>query len=115
MVPQTDLIFPTVRLRPLTILVVVDHPLLHLRAVLPLRARRLLVVRPVEAVVVAPNLMTEEQFQILKEESDRDIRDRPDEIDAECELDWHALTIGWAIAKGLSPQEAKEYSYRVRY
>ena len=37
------------------------------------------------------------------------------EVDPGEELDWFALTVGWAIAKGLTPSEAHDFSIYARY
>lgn len=44
-----------------------------------------------------------------------EISDRPDEIDPNQEYDWYAITLGWAIAKGLSPYNAHTFSLYIRY
>ena len=49
--------------------------------------------------------------ELLKKEVD----DKSKEIDPDNEYDWLSLVIGWAIAKGLSPEEAIEFSYHIRY
>lgn len=33
------------------------------------------------------------------------------EIDPENEMDWHALFVGFAMGKGLSPADALDYSF----
>jgi len=38
-----------------------------------------------------------------------------EEIDEYNEEDWRSLTIGWAIAKGLSPKEARDFARHIRY
>ena len=40
----------------------------------------------------------------------KEIFDRSSEIDPSDEQDWFSLGIGWAIAKGLSPDEAWSFS-----
>ncbi len=37
------------------------------------------------------------------------------EIDFSNELDWFSLTIGWAIGKGLTPNEAWKLATYIRY
>lgn len=41
--------------------------------------------------------------------------DRAEEIDESNEQDWFSLTLGWAIAKGLSPDEAHKFALHIRY
>ena len=36
-------------------------------------------------------------------------------IDPKNSLDWYSLIIGWALAKGLTPDDAHELSIYVRY
>jgi len=50
-------------------------------------------------------------IELLKKEVD----DKSKEIDPNNEFDWYSLVIGWAIAKGLSPEEAIEFSTHIRY
>jgi len=38
-----------------------------------------------------------------------------EEIDEYNEEDWRSLTIGWAIAKGLSPKEARDFARHIKY
>lgn len=45
----------------------------------------------------------------------REVISRAREVDPEEELDWFALGIGWAIAKGLIPDEAYKFSMYARY
>lgn len=44
-----------------------------------------------------------------------EITDRATEIDPNQEQDWFSLTLGWAIAKGLSPDTAHSFATHVRY
>lgn len=41
--------------------------------------------------------------------------DRADEIDPGQEWDWHDLTVGWAVAKGLAPEDARDFAIYIRY
>jgi hypothetical protein len=45
----------------------------------------------------------------------KELNDRSKEIDPDNNYDWLSLVIGWAIAKGLSPNEAIEFSTYIRY
>lgn len=40
---------------------------------------------------------------------------RTAEIDPEGIEDWGSLIIGWALSKGLTPNEAKSFSWHIRY
>lgn len=50
----------------------------------------------------------EDQFKV-------EIHDRAKEIDEQDRLEWHSLALGWAIGKGLSPDEAWKFSMHIRY
>jgi hypothetical protein len=41
--------------------------------------------------------------------------DRASEIDADSSQDWLSLTLGWAVAKGLTPEEAYDFALHIRY
>lgn len=41
--------------------------------------------------------------------------DRGEEIDFHNELDWHSLAVGWGLAKGLNPEEARFFATLVHY
>ena len=43
------------------------------------------------------------------------IHDRAIEIDPTNEQDWYSLTLGWAIGKGLTPDEAHDFARYIRY
>jgi hypothetical protein len=44
-----------------------------------------------------------------------EIWNREKEIDRHSEEDWSSMTLGWAIAKGLAPKEAKKFKLYVTY
>lgn len=44
-----------------------------------------------------------------------EIADRANLVDPSNEQDWFSLTLGWAIAKGLTPDEAHEFASFIRY
>jgi len=44
-----------------------------------------------------------------------EVSDRAAEIDPSDEQDWFSLTLGWAIANGLSPDEAHSFASHIRY
>jgi hypothetical protein len=45
----------------------------------------------------------------------REVSDRAHEIDPNNEQDWFSLTLGWAIARGFSPEAAHEFASFIRY
>jgi hypothetical protein len=53
----------------------------------------------------------EELIELFKAEC----HDRATEIDPDSEEVWSSLTLGWAIAKGLSPEEARDFAIHIRY
>lgn len=56
-----------------------------------------------------------EPDQTMLEQFKKEVSDHATEVDPESEEDWHSLTIGWAIAKGLSPRNARTFAGHVRY
>lgn len=44
-----------------------------------------------------------------------EISDRAVLIDPDQEEDWKSLTLGWAIAKGLTPKQAQDFALHIRY
>nr|WP_250808473.1 hypothetical protein [Neorhizobium tomejilense] len=45
----------------------------------------------------------------------REVYDRRDEIDPTCREDRFTLALGWAIAKGMQPREARDFAIYIRY
>lgn len=45
----------------------------------------------------------------------KEVCDRSEEIDEDQEQDWFSLSLGWAIAKGIPPEEAHHFAVCVRY
>jgi hypothetical protein len=45
----------------------------------------------------------------------KELSDKSFEVDPSDEQDWYSLTLGWAIAKGLSPKDAHKFSTHLRY
>jgi len=45
----------------------------------------------------------------------KEASDKSNRIDANNELDWYSLTLGWAIGKGLSPTRAINFALYIRY
>jgi hypothetical protein len=44
-----------------------------------------------------------------------EVADRASQVDQYDEHDWRSLTVGWAVAKGLPPEEANDFALYVRY
>ncbi len=44
-----------------------------------------------------------------------EVHDRAAEIDPNNEHHWLTLTYGWALAKGLSPEQARKFASYIRY
>jgi len=44
-----------------------------------------------------------------------EVHDRADRVDPTNEQDWFSVTLGWAIAKGLTPESAHDFAIHVRY
>lgn len=44
-----------------------------------------------------------------------ELDDRADEIDPTKEHDWYDLVFGWALAKGLEIEDARNFSTYIRY
>jgi len=40
---------------------------------------------------------------------------KSDVVDPQGEQDWYSLSLGWALAQGLDPDEAHEFAQYVRY
>lgn len=44
-----------------------------------------------------------------------EVDDKATEVDPSNSQDWFSITLGWAIAKGLSPEDAHEFAIHIRY
>ena len=55
--------------------------------------------------------MNQELIELFKTEC----HDRSSEIDTDNSQDWFSITLGWAIAKGLSPDDAYQFASYIRY
>lgn len=51
----------------------------------------------------------------LQQEFKNQVCDRSAEIDPDEGQDWYSLSLGWALAKGLSPDDAHSFAIEVRY
>ena len=56
-----------------------------------------------------------EEFNNLKNLFKKEVDNRSGEIDPDNEYCWLSLTIGWAVAKGLSPEDAQRFGSYIRY
>jgi hypothetical protein len=54
-------------------------------------------------------------YSKLLHEFKKEVTDYSDSIDPEGEEYWKSLTLGWAIAKGLEHEAAREFAIYVRY
>jgi hypothetical protein len=55
------------------------------------------------------------KYDTLQAQFKTECHDHGSEIDPENNHDWLSLTIGWAIAKGLSPDNANDFAIYIRY
>lgn len=55
------------------------------------------------------------QFELLERKFKLEVYNRANDIDPDDDQDWFSLTLGWAIAKGLSPEEAINFALYIRY
>jgi hypothetical protein len=55
--------------------------------------------------------MNEQLIELFKTECS----DRASEIDTDSSQDWFSLTLGWAVAKGLTPEAAYDFAVHIRY
>jgi len=55
--------------------------------------------------------MNQELIELFKTEC----HDRAGGIDPDNIQDWFSITLGWAIAKGLSPDDAYDFASYIRY
>jgi hypothetical protein len=58
---------------------------------------------------ISPELV--ELIPVFKAE----VSDRSDEVDPSSSQDWFSLTLGWAIAKGLSPDDAHAFALHISH
>ena len=55
------------------------------------------------------------KYQELIDQFKTEVDDRAEEVDPNMECYWQDLTIGWAIGKGLSPKDARDFARYIRY
>ena len=44
-----------------------------------------------------------------------EVHDKQDDIDPGSDYYWYEITLGWAIAKGLTPNDAHAFANHIRY
>lgn len=44
-----------------------------------------------------------------------EIDSRAFDVDPLGEEDWHSLAVGWGIAKGLTPNDARDFAFYIRH
>lgn len=52
-----------------------------------------------------------DMIQKFKEEA----HDKSETIDPDNEHDWYSLTLGWALGKGMTPEDAAAFAIHIRY
>ena len=45
----------------------------------------------------------------------KEVHERSHEIDPDAEFDWYDLSLGYALGKGASPEEARQFAATVRF
>lgn len=51
----------------------------------------------------------------LQAQFEEEVNRKAKEVDPSQDQDWFSLTLGWAIAKGLTPKEAHDFAIFIRY
>ena len=46
---------------------------------------------------------------------EKEVHNRAVEVDPYNDQDWYSITLGWAIGKGIEPEEANEFATYIRY
>jgi len=59
--------------------------------------------------------MTEKDRDKFEELFKTEVHDKGHEVDPANELDWYVLTVGWAIGKGVKPEDAHDFARYIRY
>lgn len=59
--------------------------------------------------------MTKKEKKRLEALFGQEVQPHAKVIDPGDEEDWHSLTIGWALAKGVPPKDAVEFATYLRY
>lgn len=61
------------------------------------------------------NVRQQKQRKELTKQFEAEVTNRADEVDPDHIHHWESLTMGWAIAKGLHPEEAYDFAIYIRY
>jgi len=59
--------------------------------------------------------MIEKERERLTALFKKEVDDHAEAVDPDQEEDWGSLTLGWALAKGVPPDEAREFASHIRY
>jgi hypothetical protein len=59
--------------------------------------------------------MTKPELSAYQSLFEVEVHNRASEVDPDNEQDWFSLTLGWAIGKGLKPEDAHEFALHIRY
>jgi hypothetical protein len=60
--------------------------------------------------------MTENsKYELLDQAFKTEVTDRKVDVDPGEKEDWFSLALGWAIAKGLRPENAHDFALHIRY
>jgi len=54
-------------------------------------------------------------FEILEEQFENEVDNLAEQVDPNDEQDWGSLTLGWALGKGLSPEDANDFADHIRW
>lgn len=54
-------------------------------------------------------------FEVAQKVFNEEVSDRSSEVDEASKLDWFSLTVGWAIAKEMDPDDASSFASHIRY
>ena len=59
--------------------------------------------------------MEDEKKEFWTQQFKKEVSDKAKEIDPSNDEDWYSLTLGWAMAKGFSPDNAHTLTRHIRY
>lgn len=84
--------------------------LAHTREIAVIQAEFYAQVRNHATFKVEKAPMTKSEIEALVAVYKTEIIDRAKQVDPDSEEDWHSLTLGWAIGKGMTVKEAKRFA-----
>ena len=58
---------------------------------------------------------TPEKFKQLHSQWVKEVCKKPKSVDKDNQEDWHSLCLGWAIGKGLTIKDAKDFASKADY